>query len=294
MPRTYTRRFRVRWTDCDASGYVSHVAFLCYTQEMGFEAGTDAGYGLPWWTEVGVGWLARRSHIEYFQPVRYGDELDATTYLASFSRIRAQRNYDFVRGDATLVAQAEIDWVLFDRRSGAPARLNADVMRAFRSEGPEPDAQSRPLDATPLPDSSPPGAYRTSRRVYYADIDEYQHVNNAVYLSYVEQATIDADASLGFDIARLRDLGGLFVVGQHDIEYLRAAKYGDILDIATWIGEVTPGSILRHYTMRVQGGELSIRAQTRWVWIDLASRKPAEIPADLLEVLARQGVRRET
>ena len=290
MPRTYTRRFRVRWTDCDAIGHVSHVAFARYMQEAGFEAGGDAGYGLPYWTEAGVGWLARRSRIDYLRPIRYGDELDVTTTIASFSRVRAQRNYDFVHtGDGAPVVQAAIDWVLFDRNTGAPARLSADVMLAFRPEGPEPDPGSR-LDTTRLPDTPPPNAYQTVRRVYYADIDEYQHVNNAVYLSYLEQATIDAYADIGFDLPQLLELGGLFVVRRHDVEYLHPAKYGDRLDIATWIGELTGGGVLRHTTLRDQDGELCIRAQTRWVWIDLASRKPAEMPADLLEALAGQRV----
>ena len=289
MPRTYTHRFRVRWTDCDATGCVSHVAFVRYMQEVGFEAGADAGYGLPYWTEAGVGWLARRSRIDYLRPARYGDALDVTTSIASFSRIRAQRNYDIIRaGDAAPVAQVAIDWVLFDRNTGAPARLDAGVMRVFRPEGPEPDPKVQPFDTTRLPDMPPPDAYRVSRRVYYADLDEYQHVNNAVYLSYLEQATIEATASAGFDLPQLRELGGAFMVRQHEIEYLRPAQYGDTLDIATWIGEITPDSLLRHTTMSLQGGELAIRSQTRWAWIDLKAQVAAPIPAVLVEALKRE------
>ena len=111
-----------------------------------------------------------------------------------------------------------------------------------------------------------------------------------MYLNYLEQATIDAAASAGFDMPQLLQLGGLFVVRQHDIEYLRPARYGDTLDITTWIGEANRSSVTRHYTMQIQGSELSIRARTRWVWIGLESRRPVAIPEVLRHALSRQAV----
>jgi len=285
MPRTYVRRFRVHWTDCNATGHLSHVAYARMVQEVAFDAGIDAGYGLAYWVKTGVGWLARRSHIDYVRPARHGDELDVTTYITRFSRIRAQRDYDFVRAsDGAPVAHAAIDWVLFNRSTGAPARLSAEVMLAFRPEGPDPDPGTA-LDTTRLPDAPPPDAHLTSRRVHYGDMDEYQHVNNAVYLGYLEQAAIDATASAGYDAPRWPELGGLFVIRQHDIEYLRPARYGDALDIATWIGQFTSSSLRRHTTMRLPDGELAIRAQTRWVWVDAASGAASPIPGELLEAL---------
>lgn len=292
MPRTCTRHFRVRWTDCDAAGHVSRAAFARYMQEVSFEAGVDAGYDPEYWTEAGVGWLARRSRVDYVRPARYGDELVVTTYIAGFGRIRAQRNYDIVHADdGAPVTRAAIDWVLFDRKTGAPARLSAEVMQVFRPEGPNPDPGTE-LDSTRLPDAPPPNAYCSTRRVYYEDMDEYQHVNNAVYLSYVEQAAIDANASAGFDIPQLADLGGFFVVRRHDIEYLHPAKYGDRLDAATWIGAIDNSSLVRHTTLRDQDGELCVRAQTRWVWSDLKTQAAA-IPIAMREALTIQQGKRD-
>ena len=77
----------------------------------------------------------------------------------------------------------------------------------------------------------------------------------------------------------------MFVVRQHDIEYLHPATYGDMLDIATWIGEVSNNSVLRHTTMRDREGTLALRAQARWVWIDLKTREAAAIPTAVREAL---------
>ena len=106
-----------------------------------------------------------------------------------------------------------------------------------------------------------------------------------MYLNYLEQATLDANASIGFDRPRRVEISGMFVIRQHDVEYLHPATYGDRLDIVTWIGEVSNNSVHRHTTMRDQGSTLVLRAQTRWVWIDLKTREAAAIPTAVREAL---------
>lgn len=285
MPRIYTRRFRVRATDCDAVGYVNHAVYLRYMQEMAMEASADAGYSSARYTAMGVGWVIRRSRIDYLQPARYGDDLDATTYVVNFRRARSQRNYEIARAsDGAMLAQAATDWVFIDMRTGLPSRLPADMPSIFLPDGPL-NGVEQLFHAPNLPDRPPESAFRTTRRIYFYEMDQYRHVNNAVYLNYLEQAAIDACADAGFDLSRLDEMGGLFIIRQHDIEYLRPARYGDSLDIATWISQLTTSSLLRHTTMHIHGGDLAIRAQTRWVWIDLARRASAPIPDALLATL---------
>ena len=293
MRHTYTRRFRVRSTDCDAMGQVNHAVYVRYMQEAAIEASSDAGYTPEWYAEYSVSWLIRRSRIDYLQPARYGDELDVTTYVVNFRRVRSQRNYDINRvGDGAPIARAATDWVFIDLHTGAPRRIPDEIATDFLPDSQ--DAAAEIIADLPHPPDTPDGSvFHTARRVNYYDMDENQHVNNAVYLNYLEQATIDAAASAGFDLPRWLELGGMFVVRQHDIEYLHPAKYGDTLDILTWVGETSPTSVVRHTIMRDQDGTLDIRAKTRWVWIDLESRGVAEIPPALLEALAGQDVRRD-
>jgi len=266
MPHTYTRRFRVRSTDCDAMGQVNHAVYVRYMQEAAIEASSDAGYTPEWYTEHAVSWLIRRSRIDYWQPARYGDELDVTTFVVNFRRVRSQRNYDIVRaGDGVPIARAATDWVFIDQRASTPRRIPDGISTMFLPDGQDPAAEII-ADLPHPPDTPDGGVFHTTRRVNYYDMDENQHVNNAVYLNYLEQATIDATASAGFDLPQWLDLGGMFVVRQHDIEYLHPAKYGDVLDIAAWIGETSAASMVWHYAMRDQDGTLDIRARTHWVW----------------------------
>ena len=68
-----------------------------------------------------------------------------------------------------------------------------------------------------------------------ADIDDFNHVNNVVYLGWMARAAWDHSKALGFDFAayRARDCG--FVVTRHEIDYKAAALADETVHIATWV-----------------------------------------------------------
>lgn len=71
--------------------------------------------------------------------------------------------------------------------------------------------------------------------VQEADIDDFNHVNNVVYLGWMARTAWDHSKKLGFDFAayQARDCG--FVVTRHEIDYKAAALAGERVHIATWI-----------------------------------------------------------
>src|SRR5207244_10362757 len=75
-------------------------------------------------------------------------------------------------------------------------------------------------------------------RVRHHEMDALGHVNNAVYLHYVEEAAIEHARVLGFDEARWRALGGAWVVRRHEIDYRLPAVAGDELDVTTRILDI--------------------------------------------------------
>lgn len=68
-----------------------------------------------------------------------------------------------------------------------------------------------------------------------ADIDDFGHVNNVVYLGWMARVAWAASKSVGFDFARYESLDCGFVVTRHEIDYRRAAMPGDTVAVATWI-----------------------------------------------------------
>ena len=122
--------------------------------------------------------------------------------------------------------------------------------------------------------------YRVYVDVKAEDIDELDHVNNAVYLKYVELAARAHAASVGLDFEGMVARGGVFVVRRHTITYFRPAQLGDRLEIATHIGEMRGARAMR-FVWILRDGEVLAEAETEWVWIGPDSRRPKPMPPEV-------------
>jgi acyl-CoA thioester hydrolase len=152
---------------------------------------------------------------------------------------------------------------------------------AFCPNGP-PEADV-PRERFPKAPPPPSNVFTVCTPVEWRDIDSMWHVNNAVYLTYIE----DADARLceanGWPMQRMVEAGFGVVVRRYRIEYRQPAQMGDELEIASWTSDVQEATALRHYTIRrVRDQVLLARARTSWVWIDLETSEPIRIPEGLL------------
>ena len=109
-------------------------------------------------------------------------------------------------------------------------------------------------------------------RVRQEDIDELGHVNNRVYLRWVEDAARTGSALNGWTWEQYKAIGGAWVARQHWIEYLRPCELGDDITVYTWVEAFDGRRSLRRYAM-VKKGKLCCCAATEWVFIDLATRR---------------------
>lgn len=151
--------------------------------------------------------------------------------------------------------------------------------------------------------SLPRSGYRLLVRVRFHECDPLGHVNNAVYLNYLEQAAIDHAALVGWSQHNLeQEVGGVFVARRHEIDYLRPAVEGDRLEILTWAEEMSMATAMRRYVIRRVGdelvergiipepdvaqfgqGDVVVRAQTRWAMIRRDTMRPMRIPARVID-----------
>lgn len=136
-----------------------------------------------------------------------------------------------------------------------------------------------PQDGRPL--------FQLHLRVRHYELDSLGHVNNAVYLSYLEQAAIEHAQSMGFGQARLAELGGLFVVRRHEIDYLGPASGGDELIITTWPAALRGVRAWRAYEIHhADSAKRLVAAQTLWVWVDRHSGRPRPVPREIVTAFA--------
>jgi acyl-CoA thioester hydrolase len=124
-------------------------------------------------------------------------------------------------------------------------------------------------------------------RVEADSIDIHGHVNNQEYLRWMQEAAIEHSARQGWPIERYLELGASWYVKSHFIEYLRPALLADEILACTWIAgmesRVSPRKTI--FLRRVDRRPLA-RAETRWIFVDLASGRPQVIPAALRTAFA--------
>lgn len=94
-------------------------------------------------------------------------------------------------------------------------------------------------------------AHRTVLRVRFSDLDPYNHVNHARYLSFFETARVGLLAEMGFSMDRLAGMGLQIVLVEALIRYFTPARLGDEIEIVTGVREVRRASTRWSQTARV-------------------------------------------
>lgn len=243
----HERIFRVRHYECDAFDRVSHTNYLRYIQETAMDASAVAGFGGDWYLANGFIWFVRDTHIEFFQPLRYGDSVRVGTRVRNMRQALSKRVYELHRvADNALVARAETDWAFIESASGKPARIPQAIRDAFF---PGSVPSDEPRDRFPAPPSPPAEAFTQRRRVDWRDIDPAHHVNNSVYLAYSEDCAVEALRAFGWPPMRMRDEGFTLDMKSCRLEYRAPAMHSDDLEITTWFSDVTESTALRHVAL---------------------------------------------
>lgn len=149
----------------------------------------------------------------------------------------------------------------------------------------------------------PRHVYLLHVRVRYHELDPLGHVNNAVYLNWLEQAAIEHAEAAGWGAAVLAEHRGAFVARRHEIDYLRPAVAGDVLRVKTWAEALDGAKALRGYEIARFGrldpctslpadrladpddvrpvADVIVRARTLWAFVDLDNGRPKRIPPGL-------------
>lgn len=286
MPLTHTRAFRVHYLECDTYGRVHPAAYMRYAQESATDAAAAAGYDQKRHEELDRTWLIRETDIEYLHPLHYGDSVQVKTWVVDFRRVRSVRAYEFRNvGSGELVARAFTDWVHLELSTGKPVAIAPEMKAAFFPEGPPPPAPARAR--FPAAPAQPPGAFRQRRRAEWRDIDPVGHVNNAVYLTYIQDGALQSLASLGWPVSRMEAEGVAIATRSHRIEYRQPTPLDDELEIITWLSDLGDATVVRHTVITRPGDGAKItRARTVHAWVNTETGTPVAIPSSLAADLA--------
>ena len=281
---THERVFRVRLYESDANGHVYNANYVRYMLEAGLDASAAAGYDLNRYKALNRAWRIQETDIEYLRPITYGDSVRVKTWVAYFQGDASRRRYELYSvNTGELFARASTDWIFIDTNLNIPTNVPPEIIAAFCPD----DALTEPArEMFPAAPTPPPGMFKMRTRVSWRDVDPAGYVNNAMYLSYINDCGMEVAARSGWTLDRMWKAGFGILVRRQQIEYLREALMDDEIEIATWLSEVKRSTSIWHFTItRVKNNELLARARTLCVGIDPKTRRLRKMPEEILKNL---------
>ncbi len=209
--------YRVRFDEAGADGLMRTSALLRYAQDVAWRHSEDLGFDRGWYMERGLWWVVRSVELEVVAPVAMGRTLRVSTAVIGHRRIWARRRGEFRLPDGAIAAVATTDWVIVDER-GRIIRIPGDFGHAF------PNVE---LEGDIIRVAPPPAARDASRLAFHVrpqDLDPMGHVNNAVYLDWLEEAVASAGAA---DLTTA-------IPRRIALEYAASAGPGEELEALAW------------------------------------------------------------
>lgn len=242
-PRT-THSLRVRSYEIRPDGRVGSVSFLNWFQEAAFANSSAFGYTPARYQALGVYWVMRETDLEIIERPGYNEPIEITTWIADLRRVQASRQYEARRVDGTLLARGNTRWAMIDMATMRPRRIHEEIMKAINP------AQDFVLEPTEWPEVE--GAWHASQhRVTFYEEDELAHVNNAVYLNWIEEGARRLAAQRGYRLPHFQ---------RHLLEYRLPAFKDDQITMHSRVMPHEAGLAWQHEIRR--GEEILIRSQS--------------------------------
>jgi acyl-CoA thioester hydrolase len=122
-------------------------------------------------------------------------------------------------------------------------------------------------------------AYEKRITAAAADVDELGHVNNAVWVRWIQDMATEHWREAA-DPAHVEAY--VWVVIRHEIDYLRALLPGEAVTGRTWVAEAPRGARFdRHVEFVGADGRPRVRARTTWAILDKATGRPLRVPKEV-------------
>ena len=176
----YLAGYRVRFDEAGPDGRARVSTLLRYAQDIAWRHSEALGFDRDWYRDRGLGWVVRGVELEVHEALPMGQTMRLSTAVVGHRRIWARRMAECHLADGRQAAKITTDWVLLDGRNRI-VRIPEDFGVAFMN--PEVDSE---ILRVPAFDGEP--ASSLSFRVRPRDLDPLDHVNNAVYVDWIDEA----------------------------------------------------------------------------------------------------------
>lgn len=217
LPYRIVRPYRVRFEEATGAETMRTAIYLAWAADVAWQHSTLLGFGRDWYSGRGLFWLVRSVRLEILEPIRTYELAFMTTQVTGYRRIGVHRHSEVRDESGALLAALEIDWVMTNEK-GVPSRI-PDEMMGFVAD----KTATFEMFKLALPET-PRDAAEHTFRVRRRDLDPLGHVNNSVYIDYLEEA-LEAvgQGSLLAETPR-----------RYEIDFVAAAERDNLLTGRTW------------------------------------------------------------
>ena len=112
-------------------------------------------------------------------------------------------------------------------------------------------------------------------------LDENGHVNNVMYVQWMQDAAVRHYEAMG-GTQPTQAIGATWVVRSHKVEYLSPAYLGQRIKVMTWVATMRRvRSIRRYQFIRVADEQVLVRGETDWVFVDAKTGRPRAVPPEV-------------
>ncbi len=217
LPYRIVRPYHVRFEESTDTETMRTAIYLAWAADIAWQHSTLLGFGRDWYSERSLFWLVRALRLDVLRPIATYSEVIVSTQVVGYRRIAARRHTEVRDPLGELIARVEIDWVMTNER-GIPTRVPEEMLTFIADEAATFEMLKVALPATP------PDAVELRFQVRRRDLDPMAHVNNSVYLDFLEEA-IEA-AGHGELLTSLPR--------RYEIDFVASAERNDLLVGCTW------------------------------------------------------------
>ena len=285
MAKPFTRTFRVRWSETNAIGQVDLAGYLRYLNETAWDWGTTNGLGMSESEALGIAWIIRETELNIYRPLTANEIFDFSVWLLDWRRVRGTRCFELRLKDGDdIVAQGIQQVATLDSNTFRPVRFPKHILDNFLIENPRVIEQRK----FPKIQPQPAAAFVQKRDVEWRDLDSLEHVNNATYAAFAENAAAQALAALGWSPSQFKSHDLTIENRRFHVQYQSPALWGDKLNVASYLAELKPtGGVWYIEIERSSDSESILKCVLEWSLANRANGAEHTLPESLFDALEK-------
>lgn len=169
--------------ECGADLMLKPECFLLFCQEMAESHASLNDMGYDWVFERGMIWVEVQGEFEFYRRPRWKETVTLRTNTGKASALQARRFVEMSDAEGSVIARADLMWVLIDIRTRRPMPLKRAQLAQLDLVQECPPTITEPLAPLPAEQAELLGTacLIASRR----DVDFNGHINNSAYLTWV-------------------------------------------------------------------------------------------------------------